>query len=116
MIYHITSQSEWKKAQLTGTYLPEAFDRDGFIHCSTRDQVADVGNRYYAGQVDLILLAINPDKLTAEVIYENLIDGQELFPHIYGALPVNAVESTLNFLQDASGKFYFPETWIPKES
>jgi uncharacterized protein (DUF952 family) len=115
MIYHITSQRAWKKAKISGTYLPEAFDKDGFIHCSTSNQVADVGNRLYVGQVGLMILAINPDKLTAKVVYENLIDGQELFPHIYGPLPITAVESTKEFMQDTTGKFYFPETWLPAE-
>ncbi len=113
MIYHITTPAAWKKGQEDGCYLPEAFAQDGFIHCSKQEQIVGVGERYYAGQTGLLILGINPDKLIAKVVFENLIGGEELFPHIYGALNLQAVESTASFGANPDGSFRFPEQWSP---
>lgn len=113
MIYHITNPAAWKKSQEDGRYLPEGFDQDGFIHCSKMEQIAGVGERYYAGQTGLLILGINPDKLTSRLVFENTMGGEELFPHIYGPLNLDAVESTAEFGQSAAGAFVFPTSWIP---
>lgn len=113
MIYHITTPAAWKKGQDDGRYVPEAFEQDGFIHCSKMDQIVGVGQRYYASQTGLLILGINPDKLTSKLVFENLIGGEELFPHIYGPLNLEAVESTAEFVQSAEGAFVFPIDWKP---
>jgi len=112
MIYHITNPAAWKKGQEDGRYLPEGFDQDGFIHCSKMEQIAGVGERYYAGQTGLLILGINPDKLTSKLVFENTMGGEELFPHIYGPLNLEAVESTAEFGQKKDGSFAFPRTWV----
>lgn len=112
MIYHITNPAAWKKGQEVGRYLPEGFDQDGFIHCSRMEQIAGVGERYYAGQTGLLILGINPDKLTSKLVFENTMGGEELFPHIYGPLNLDAVESTAEFGQSAEGTFVFPTQWF----
>ena len=113
MIYHVTNPAAWKKGQEDGRYLPEGFDKEGFIHCSKMEQIAGVGERYYAGQTGLLILGINPDKLTSKLVFENTMGGEELFPHIYGPLNLDAVESTAEFGQSAVGAFVFPTRWIP---
>lgn len=113
MIYHITTPAAWKKGQKDGQYVPEAFEQDGFIHCSKMEQIVGVGQRYYAGQTGLLILGINPEKLTSKLVFENLIGGEELFPHIYGLLNLEAVESTAEFGQSAEGAFVFPTDWKP---
>lgn len=112
MIYHITYPAFWQKALRDGQYIPEGFEQDGFIHCSKMEQIAGVGQNYYAGQSDLLILGINPDKLTSKLVFENLIGGEELFPHIYGPLNLDAVESTADFGVKADGTFEFPCTWV----
>jgi uncharacterized protein (DUF952 family) len=112
MIYHITNPAAWKKGQEDGRYLPEGYEQDGFIHCSKREQIAGVGQRYYAGQTGLLILGINPDKLTSKLVFENTTGGEELFPHIYGPLNLDAVESTAEFGQKTNGTFEFPRTWV----
>lgn len=112
MIYHITNPTAWQKGQKEGRYIPEGFEQDGFIHCSKQNQITGVGERYYAGQTGLLILGINPDKLTAKLVFENLIGGDELFPHIYGPLNLDAVESTAEFGQKTDGTFEFPRTWV----
>ena len=64
-----------------------------FIHCSTREQVKGVLERYYAGQKELILLHINPALLKAELKFEKST-GDEMYPHVYGKINRNAIVKT----------------------
>ncbi len=106
-IYHITKKSEADHAAIVGNYQPKFFERDGFIHCSFAQQVAIVANSNFSGQTDLVLLEIDPKKLKAKVVNENLVGGQELFPHIYGALNMDAVVRVLSFASKQDGYFEF---------
>ena len=69
-------------------------------------QVADI--RFH-GQTGLVLLSIDTDKITAEIIHENLEGGSQLFPHIYGELNTNAVIRVAEFEAGANGHFTLPE-------
>ena len=113
MIYHITKPTIWNSGLSNGAYVPVEFDKDGFIHCSKEDQVLDVAGRYYSGQTELLLLRIEPSRLTSKLVYENLIGGDEQFPHIYGPLNINAVDSTAEFTMNSDGNFEFPVDWKP---
>ena len=90
-LYHITSEAEAQKARETGTYTPAAFAREGFIHCSYAHQVRATLDRIFRGRSDLVVLEIDPNQLDCKIIDENLEGGAELFPHIYGRLPMAAV-------------------------
>ena len=90
-LYHITSAREARAAAQAGRYTPDAFNREGFIHCSYAHQVLATVNRIFRGRTDLVLLEIDPALLGCEVVDENLEGGAELFPHIYGRLPMAAV-------------------------
>ncbi len=107
-IYHISSLAEWQQAQEAGVYRADSLASQGFIHCSTREQIPGVGARFYTGRQGLLLLRIDPARLAAPLVYENLEGGQELFPHIYGPLELEAVEAVLPFPPRADGKFDFP--------
>jgi uncharacterized protein (DUF952 family) len=89
-LFHITSIREAETARELGTYQPQAFTREGFVH-SYRSQVLSVANRLFRGQADLVLLEIDPTRLACHVVDENLTGGAELFPHVYGAIPMSAV-------------------------
>jgi uncharacterized protein (DUF952 family) len=91
-IYHITSEREATEAQTSGEYIPQDFPREGFIHCSYEHQLDGVIKRRFQGRSDLVLLEIDPGQLTCKLIDENLEGGTELFPHIYGPLPMSAVK------------------------
>ena len=110
-IYHITSADEATAAARSGTYAPKAFHADGFIHCSYPRQVRDVANRRFSGRTDLVLLAIDPTKLACEVVDENLEGGTDLFPHIYGRLPMSAVVEVHPFPCRADGRFDLPDAF-----
>lgn len=84
------------------------FPVEGFIHCSTSDQVVQVANARFRGQSGLVLLFIDTDKVAAEIIYENLEGGQQLFPHIYGELNADAVTQVAEFIPGQDGFFILP--------
>jgi uncharacterized protein (DUF952 family) len=104
-IYHITSAGEARKAQKAGDYVPPAFDREGFIHCSYAHQVVAVANRIFRGRTDLVLLESDPAALDCTVVDENLEGGSELFPHVYGRLKMSTVKHIHDFPCDGEGKF-----------
>jgi uncharacterized protein (DUF952 family) len=108
MIYHIAHKSDWYSAQKSGSYTADSLSSQGFIHCSTATQVVKVANNYYRGVKDLVLLSIDPGLLTVEVRYENLEGGEELFPHIYGVIPISAIPGVLDFNPSQDGNFQFP--------
>ncbi len=90
-VYRIMSAVEWEAARATGKFLGGADDlRDGFIHLSARAQVAGTLARHYTGRLDLLVIAVAVDRLASGLRWE-ISRGGELFPHLYGPLPVAAV-------------------------
>ncbi len=90
LIYKILSVADWEAAQRAGRFEGSADDRrDGFIHFSDGGQAAATARKYFAGQSDLMLLAVDP-ALLADLRWERSRDDA-LFPHLYGPLELNAV-------------------------
>ncbi|MBX9735122.1 MAG: DUF952 domain-containing protein [Chitinophagaceae bacterium] len=90
-IYHITTIAEWEAAKLKGYYEAASLALEGFIHCSTEQQVAGVLERYYAGQTNLVKLTINAEKLNHTLRFELAGSVDEYFPHIFGPINLNAI-------------------------
>jgi uncharacterized protein (DUF952 family) len=105
IIYHITHPADWEQALRQGQYTSDSLASEGFIHCSKPGQIIDTANRYYAGQKSLLLLAIAPARVEAEIRFEDLVGGGELFPHIYGPLNLEAVTAVLPFEPGEEGRF-----------
>lgn len=110
VIFHITTTNEAGVAERVGFYVPQAFAHEGFIHCSYPHQVREVANRRFHGREDLALLEVDPRRLRCDVLDENLEGGLDLFPHIYGRLPMHAVVRIHPFPCGADGRFELPET------
>jgi uncharacterized protein (DUF952 family) len=91
MIYHVVTQQNWQIAQQRGFYAAESLALEGFIHCSTINQVKGVVERYYKNVPNLLLLHIDETKLTAPLKYELAPSINEEFPHIFGQLNLDAV-------------------------
>ena len=89
-IYHVVSMEHWAKFANKPTYEADSLQREGFIHLSEQGQVAGVLDRYYRGVPDLLLLHIDPAKLTHELRYEEATNGEQ-FPHVYGPINKDAV-------------------------
>jgi glutathione S-transferase len=95
-MYHLALAEEWGNAVERGepyrrSTLGKSLDEVGFIHCSFASQVEMIADLVYRGRGDVLLLVIDPARVQAEVRVENLDGGEPLFPHIYGALPLDAV-------------------------
>lgn len=90
-IYHITTQLQWYKALQLGYYEADTLAKEGFMHCSTADQVAGVLERYYQGATGLVKLTIQKDKVDRPLVFELAGSINEVFPHIHGPLNLTAV-------------------------
>jgi uncharacterized protein (DUF952 family) len=116
IILHITTRAAWDAALAAGSYLPASLADEGFLHGSTPAQAVGTANRYFRGRTDLILLCIEEARVAAEVRYEPpamLAGGSdprasERFPHVYGALNLEAVIRTVAFPCDRDGGFTLP--------
>ena len=107
-IYHICRVDEWRAAQASGSYPGSSQDKaDGFIHFSSRDQVKESAAKHRAGQSGLVLLAVDPDRLGPALKWEPSRGGQ-LFPHLYGPLPVAAVVTAHDLPLGLGGLHVFP--------
>lgn len=117
MIYHITSRSAWNEARDRGDYRAESLETEGFIHCSTEDQVIAVAHKYYVGREGLLLLVIEPALLEPDLKWEPPAEGApppgipdgELFPHIYGPINLDAVVKVFDLETSPDGKYSLPK-------
>ena len=90
LIYKILTATDWEQAQRAGRFAGSDDDRrDGFIHFSDGNTVLGTARKYFAGQSDLMLLAVDPARL-ADLRWERSRDDA-LFPHLYGPLDLDAV-------------------------
>jgi uncharacterized protein (DUF952 family) len=109
VIYKICTAAEWRDAEAQGAFAGSAVDiADGFIHFSTAEQVGETARHHFTGQTDLVLVAVDPDALGDALKWEPSRGG-DLFPHLYGVLPVDAAISVVPLpLGDCGGRV-FPE-------
>ena len=107
IILHITDRQQWENSKDNGSYRGDTLDTEGFIHCSTLLQIVKTANRFFAHQKDLVLLCIDSDKVQPEIKYEAVAED-ELFPHIYGSLNLDAVFQVLDFEPGTDGLFEIP--------
>ena len=102
-----------QEARARGRFEGSADDaRDGFIHLSAGHQVPGTLERYFAGQRDLVLLAVDPDRLGEGLRWEPSRGG-ELFPHLYGPLDLDHVISVEALVLQEDGSHRLPEGIAP---
>lgn len=108
LIYHMCKRAEWDAAKAAGRYEGSAQDAaDGFIHFSAAGQVVESAARHRAGQVDLVLLAVDAGRLGDALRWETSRGGVA-FPHLYGALPCDAVVRVDDLPLGPDGRHVFP--------
>ena len=97
-IYHLALADEWSEAVRRGepyrrSTIGKALDEVGFIHCSFAEQVRPTAHRLYRDRTDVIVLTIDTALVASPIRIENLSGGTDCFPHIYGPLPLDAVQA-----------------------
>ena len=108
LIYKIFRRAEWVAFRDAGETSGAPIDlTDGYIHFSTAAQVAETATRYFATESDLVLLALDADRLGAAVKWEPARNGA-LFPHLYRKLTLSDVLWDKSLPLGATGHI-FPE-------
>lgn len=108
-IYKICEQAAWHEAERDGQYRGSADDaRDGFIHFSAAAQVAGTAEKHFARKSGLMLVAVHAEALGAALRWERSRGG-ELFPHLYGAMPLKAVRWARPLPDEIGGRRALPE-------
>jgi uncharacterized protein (DUF952 family) len=91
LIYKICPRALWQAAERDGAFRGAPVDHaDGYIHFSTAEQVRETAAKHFAGQADLLLVAVDAAALGRALKWEPSRGGA-LFPHLYGTLPLDAV-------------------------
>lgn len=86
IIYKIAPGSLWRAAEARGLFEGAPIDAaDGYIHLSDADQVRETAARYFAGIEDLVLVAVDTNRLGDALRWEPSRGGA-LFPHLYAPL------------------------------
>ena len=96
MIYHITHKEKWDAANNEGFYETPSLVSEGFIHCSTFPQINGVLERYYKNETGLVLLHIDEALLTSNLRFELSPSVNEMFPHIFGPINIDAVVEVIS--------------------
>ena len=108
-IFKICHSPLWRDAERTGEFQGAPIDViDGYLHFSTAQQVQETAAKHFAGQDDLLLIAIDADRLGDDLRYEPSRGG-DLFPHLYAPLPLSAVLWVKPLPLGTDGRHVFPE-------
>lgn len=109
LIYKICPARLWREAEAAGRFDGAAIDlTDGFIHFSTGGQLRETAAKHFAGQSDLLLIAVEGETLGAALRYEPSRGGA-LFPHLYAPLDPRVVRWVVPLAQGSDGSPVIPE-------
>lgn len=111
LIYHVAKDADWTLAQTSGSYKVASLETQGFIHLSTQEQVLESAQLHFKPEdAPLWLLQVSIKKLGDELRWEPSRGGA-LFPHLYSALPLDAITTRAPLERDANGQFIWPDDW-----
>ena len=109
LIYKIVPRALWREAERTGYFTGAPVDlADGYIHFSTAAQLQETAARHFAGQGDLMLVAVDGAAL-GEALRWEASRGGALFPHLYARLAVDAALWARPLPLGDDGRHLFPE-------
>ncbi len=112
-LFHVALREDWDRARRAGEYRVSTMGRtladEGFIHTSFVQQVPRTVQTHYADvDAPLVLLVIERARLGAAVRVEPAPGTDEVFPHVYGPVPVEAVAEAVELKRDATGRRALP--------
>jgi uncharacterized protein (DUF952 family) len=109
VIVHVTPGDCWEPAKTKNYFLPDSLKKNGYISCATEEQLLESAPFLYKDTLNQKILYIKPDKIKAQIVYEDIHQTGQTFPHIYGALNTDAIIKVVDFKPDESGQFVLPK-------
>jgi len=110
-IYKVVSRQLWAEAETADVFHGAPIDlKDGFVHFSTADQVVETVAKHFSGQDDLLLVEVDAGRL-GEALRWEISRGGDLFPHLYGAMPLDSVLSVTELPRGEDGTHVFPPSF-----
>lgn len=111
LIYKILRRPEWDAFKAAGETAGAPVDlADGYIHFSTAAQVAETAAKHFGNESDLVLVAVEADRLGPALKWEPSRGGQ-LFPHLYRRLLLADVQWDKSLPLGASGHIFPEGVW-----
>lgn len=108
-IYKICDAALWRAAEAAGSFRGAGIDlRDGYIHFSSATQVRETAAKHFAGAADLVLVAVDAERLGPALKWEPAREGA-LFPHLYGELKLDRVRWVRPLPLGPDRRHAFPE-------
>jgi glutathione S-transferase len=104
-IYLLASRPLWER-EPDQPYRTDSLAGEGFIHCCFADQVAAAANRFYATATEVLVVTLDPARLT-HPLREELSSSGKLFPHVYGPINRDAVTAVVPLAKGVDGRWGF---------
>ena len=104
-LVHVVEGDDYEVHTADGAYRPPSLSQEGFVHCSTPEQVPAVAQSHYPDAENPRLLVVDPDAVDAEIRYEEGPLGG--FAHVYGSLNTDAVVDIVEFPRE-DGRYVLP--------
>jgi len=123
LIFHIVVEDDLRRCCCGDRYAPDSLRSEGFVHCADEAALIAVANDYYASVAKRVLvLKIDAARLGSEMRREapaprpgggteHLHPGAT-FPHVYGAVEIDAVVGAGELSRANSGRFAWPSRWL----
>lgn len=108
ILYHAAVQADWE-SRTSETYQPAGLVDEGFVHLSSAEQLIGTLHKHYLGRRDLMLLTVDTEQVSAELVWEDLYGSGMEFPHVYGPIELLAVTDVTPLPCDEDGRF----NWSP---
>lgn len=114
-IYKVVSRRLWAEAEQANVFRGAPIDvQDGFIHFSAAHQVVETVAKHFAGQADLLLVEVDATRLGSALRWE-ASRGGDLFPHLYGDMPLDSVLSVAELPLGDDGTHLFPSSFSSRK-
>jgi len=108
LVYKILNASDWQTTISLGFTQTALDEGDGYVHLSSRAQVAETLRLHYADQPDVRLFEYVVEEMSGPVRWEESRGGQ-LFPHLYARLRIDAAKRTWILQQGPDGIPMLPD-------
>ena len=107
--YKVLTGEQWAAFVAAGVFAGAPIDlADGYVHLSTAEQLTETVDKHFAGQSGLWVAAIDLPLLGDAVKWEPSRGGA-LFPHVYAALPMDAVLAAAPLERGDDGAVVLPQ-------